>query len=293
MKTIDTLIPDIQTLVKTRGWLNDTNAQSFATGVVSRIQGQFSERTEAPRLRLSQMGPRCPKALWHSIHQPENAEVLPHWAEVKYSLGHLTEALAIEFARGAGHEVTGEQDELTLDDIVGHRDCIIDGCTVDVKSAASISFTKFKSGVFDDLFGYLDQLDSYVLAAADDPLVKVKDKGYLLIVDKQLGHMHLYPHEVTNDRERVLRERIRSYKYIVSLAEPPPCECRSIPAGAAGNMQLDTKASYSSYKYCCHPHLRTFLYAHGPAYFTKVVKRPFNQNGPITEVDRNGKVVYN
>jgi len=293
MKTIDTLIPDIQTLVKTRGWLNDTNAQSFATGVVSRIQGQFSERTEAPRLRLSQMGPRCPKALWHSIHQPENAEVLPHWAEVKYSLGHLTEALAIEFARGAGHEVTGEQDELTLDDIVGHRDCVIDGCNVDVKSSASISFTKFKSGHFDDLFGYLDQLDGYVLASANDPLVRVKDKGYLLVVDKQLGHMCLYPHEVTDARARTLRDRIRTYKEIIAAPNPPACECRTITVGASGNLQLDTRASYSSFKHTCHPGLRTFLYANGPVYLTKVVKRPFNKDGPITEVDKNGKVVYN
>jgi len=292
--TIDTLISDIYTLVRKKdGWFTKEIGEHFSEGLARRIKEQFEGRQGPPTLRLSQMGQRCPRALWHSIHTPELTEALPPWAEVKYSFGHTIEALAIAYAKAAGHEVTGEQDELVLDGIVGHRDCIIDGCTVDVKSAASISFTKFKSGVFDDLFGYLDQLDSYVLAAADDPLVKVKDKGYLLIVDKQLGHMHLYPHEVTNDRERVLRERIRSYKYIVSLAEPPPCECRSIPAGAAGNMQLDTKASYSSYKYCCHPHLRTFLYAHGPAYFTKVVKRPFNQNGPITEVDRNGKVVYN
>src|SRR6266849_6159935 len=39
-------------------------------------------------------------------------------------------------AKAAGHEVLGEQDELTLDGVVGHRDCVIDGCIVDVKTTS-------------------------------------------------------------------------------------------------------------------------------------------------------------
>jgi len=75
------------------------------------------------------------KPLWHSIHTPEKAEALPAWAEIKYTYGHILEALAISLAKAAGHEVTGEQDAITVDGILGHRDCVIDGCVVDVKSA--------------------------------------------------------------------------------------------------------------------------------------------------------------
>lgn len=291
MKDIKTLVPDIQELLKSKGWLDAERAQAFAGGTARRLEGQYSDGEKAPGLRLSQMGLRCPKALWYSIHHSELAERLPPWANLKYSFGHIIEALAIELAKASGHEVTGEQDELVLDGIVGHRDCVIDGCIVDVKSSASRSFQKFKTKDFsqDDTFGYLDQLDGYVVASLLDPLVRVKDKGYILAVDKQLGHMALYEHTI---REESIRRRIFDYKEIVSGRDPPDCECRTIPQGVSGNIQLDTKASYSAYKHCCFPLLRTFLYANGPVYLTKVMKRPTNDRGPITEIDKAGNLVY-
>jgi len=289
MKEIENLIPDIYTIIQKKdGWFNDALAQGFTSSLARNLQAQLGERKQSSSLRLSQMGPRCPKALWYATNHPELAEALPPWAEIKYSFGHIIEALAIVLAKATGHEVTGEQDELVLDGIVGHRDCVIDGCTVDVKSSSSIGFSKFRAGSFVDTFGYLDQLDGYVLAAKDDPLVTEKRKGYLLVVDKQLGHMCLYPHEVADARERALKERITAYKRIVAGSSPPPCECRTIAQGSSGNMQLDTRAGYSPFKYCCHPYLRTFLYASGPAYLTVVKRKP-----DVIEVDKHGKMVYN
>jgi len=239
------------------------------------------------------MGSQCPRALWYSIHHPELAEKMQPWTEFKFMFGHVIEQLAIELAKAAGHEVTGEQDELELDGVLGHRDCIIDGCTVDVKSAASKSFLKFKNKTLhlDDMFGYLDQLDGYVVASAQDPLVRVKDKGYLLAVDKQLGHMCLYEHTV---RPEPITARIRYYKSIVGLPSPPSCECQTVEDGSSGNIKLDTKASYSSYKYCCFPDLRTFLYANGPVYLTNVSRLPYDVRTKqyIREVDKNGQTVY-
>lgn len=235
------------------------------------------------------MGPRCPRSLWYSIHHPEQAEPIPAWVEVKFSFGHILEALAITLAKASGHEVTGEQDELVLDGVKGHRDCVIDGCIVDVKSAASRSFQKFKDKSIwkNDTFGYLDQLDGYLVASLNDPLVKVKDKAYLFAIDKQLGHMCLYEHHL---RESSIRARVRDYKSIVERDMPPACTCGTIPDGKAGNVILDTRASYNNFKFACFPNLRTFLYADGPRYFTKVVKRPAEH---IVEIDRNGKMVYN
>lgn len=272
MSSIYTLTSDVQALLQTKGWFTDALAQEFAHSLAKRLQIQFSEE-RIPRLRLSAMGPRCPKALWSSIHTPELAEALPPWVENKYAFGHMIEAWAITLAKAAGHEVTGEQDELRLCGIVGHRDCVIDGCIVDVKSTSSRSFSKFKdrSLATNDLFGYLDQLDGYVVASAMDPLVRVKDRGYLWAIDKQLGHMVLYEHEVRPDS---IRERIETYKRVVENSEAPKCTCKTIPQGASGNIQLDVKASYSPWKYCCFPHLRTFAYANGPVYLTKVVRLP-------------------
>lgn len=293
MTDINTLIPDIYSLVKRKdGWFNEHIAKEYSDGLAKRIQVQFGERQGPPTLRMSQMGHRCPKALWHSIHTPELAESLPSHTEIKFCFGHSIEALAIALAKGAGHEVTGEQDELVFAGIVGHRDCVIDGHTVDVKSASSIGFNEFKSGTFVDLFGYLDQLDGYVLAAAEDPLVRVKNKGYDLVIDRQLGHMCLYEHTVTPEREATLRSRINTYKDIVGQKVPPACECGTREDGAGGNIRLDTKASYSPFKYTCFPNLRTFIYAKGPVYLAQVFKRPWNKDGPITEVDKEGKIVY-
>jgi hypothetical protein len=233
------------------------------------------------------LGDRCPKALWHSINTPDLAEPLPPWALFKYKYGYIIEALAIEYAKAAGHSVTGEQDELIVDGIIGHRDCVIDGCVVDVKSTSSLGFKKFqdKSIAQDDSFGYLDQLDAYLLGSADDSLVSVKDKAYIWAIDKTLGHMCLYEHTLRRDR---IEKRIKDYKEIVSQDIPPACTCGTTPEGKSGNVRLDTKASYSPYKYCCFPKLRTFLYSKGPVYLTQVGKLP-----DVPELTKTGTLVYN
>src|SRR5438105_1275187 len=135
---IETLVPDIYNLIQRKdGWFNDELAQQFSTDLASRLKLQLGENQQRPTLRLSKMGPKCPRALWYSIHHPELGEPIPPWAEIKYSFGHILEALVITLAKAAGHSVTGEQDAVVLDGIVGHRDCVIDGCVVDVKSASS------------------------------------------------------------------------------------------------------------------------------------------------------------
>jgi hypothetical protein len=231
------------------------------------------------------MGPKCPKALWYSYHKPELAEALPPWAEFKYLYGHIIEDLVIQLAKATGHTVEGEQDELCVDDVIGHRDCVIDGCIVDVKSSSTRSFEKFKDGslVTSDSFGYLDQLDGYLVGSLNDPLVTVKDRGYILAIDKQLGHMVLYEHFL---REDAIRERIKYYKQIVGRSSPPPCECGTERDGQSGNIKLTMQASYNPYKYSCFPDLRTFLYAKGPVYLTKVVRKP-----DVPEIDRYGKLI--
>jgi hypothetical protein len=196
-------------------------------------------------------------------------------------------------AKAAGHEVTGEQDELELDGVLGHRDCVIDGCVVDVKSSSSQSFRDFQTLDYSrfDKFGYLDQLDAYVVASHGDPLVRTKDRGYILAVDKQLGKMHLYEHIV---RPEHIRSRVKEYHRIVALSEAPRCECGTIDVGKSGNVKLDTRASYSAFKYCCFPNLRCFIYSNSIEYFTVVKKMPQRSDGSfLKEIDRHGNYVYN
>lgn len=288
MPNITTLIEDIYKVVGQKdGWFKEPIAQGFSGELGLKLLENLKPKDASNSLRLSQMGPRCPRSLWASVHSPESAEPLPPWARIKYTYGHILEALVIAMAKAAGHEVTGEQDELVVDGVVGHRDCVIDGCLVDVKSASSRSFQKFKDGSIakDDPFGYLDQLDGYLLGSASDPLVRIKDRGYLLAIDKTLGHMCLYEHKLRADS---IRSRIEEYKGIVALSEPPRCTCGTVADGKSGNIKLDIKASYNIFKHFCNPNLRTFLYANGPVYLTKVVRKP-----DVVEIDKDGKIVYN
>lgn len=240
---------------------------------------------------MSQLGDRCPKALWYSIHEPWREEPLPPWVRFKFAYGHIVEALAIACAKAAGHEVTGEQNALTLSEVHGHRDCVIDGCVVDVKSSSSLGMDKFKPGVLatQDSFGYLHQLDAYVVSSLEDPLVRVKDKGYIWGISREMGHMEVYEHVVRPD---AILQRIEDYKRIVERDAPPPCECGTRADGESGNIILDMRASYSSFRFSCNPHLRCFVFAKGPRYYTKLVKRPTHHGQPIKEIDKDGKIVY-
>src|SRR6266850_1557856 len=128
--------------------------------------------------------------------------------------------------------VTGEQDEVVVDGVKGHLDCIIDGCIVDVKSINSMGFQKVKAGeVAEDIFlrSYLDQLDGYLVGSLDDDRVAVKDKAYIWAIDKQMGHMCLYEHRI---REERIRERIKEAKLIVGLPQPPACTCGTVSEGS-------------------------------------------------------------
>lgn len=296
MKSINTLIPDIYQLLKEKedGWFTTELARRLSDDLAGRLQSQLGSKKSRPTLRMSGLGKRCPRALWYSFHHPELGEPLPPWAEVKFAFGAIIEGLTLTLVKACGHSVEGEQDELRFEGIVGHRDAVIDGVTADVKSASSLSFQKFKTSDYGlvDSFGYLEQLDAYTLAAASDPLVLSKNEGVILAVDKQLGHMHLYAHNVTNERSDNLRARIRYYKTIVSLDHPPKCECETESVGVSGNIKLGWKASYSPYKWECFPNLRAFKYSGGLDYFTKVIKRPINKYGPLPEIGRNGQTIY-
>lgn len=286
MKTIHTLIKDVNhVLTRNDRLLADHLAEGIVREVGPRIHADFTEKDPRATLRLSQMGEKCPRQLWASVHAPSFQEPLPPQARLKYTFGHVIEGLLIALAKEAGHEVTGEGDELYVDGVKGHRDCVIDGCLVDVKSASSLGFIKFKdkSIAQNDPFGYLDQLDGYLVGSQHDDLVRTKDRGYLWACDKQLGHMCLYEHRI---REASIRDRINLYKRIVLRTEPPACTCKTVADGKSGNIKLGTVASYNPYKYFCFPHLRTFLYSSGPVYLTKVVRTP-----DVPEVNREGVVI--
>tara|TARA_R110000803_G_scaffold62280_1_gene122544 strand:- start:489 stop:1166 length:678 start_codon:yes stop_codon:yes gene_type:complete len=216
--------------------------------------------------------------LWSSVNEPEKGEPLTGDTLFKFLYGDMVEELTLSLSVIAGHPVEGTQDRMTLGTVSGSRDAVIDGCTVDVKSASPYAFLKFKAGLTHDkdAFGYLTQLGLYTCAAKDDPLVTEKGVGYFLAVDKVSGKMHLDKHRMEDPEETEfsLLEMCADRQAVVASSERPSPSIHPVPDGKSGNMKLDTVCSYCAFKKECYPEVRTFLYSNGPRFLTRVVRTP-------------------
>ena len=238
------------------------------------VKSRLEEQRNEPTLRLSNLGTKCLRKLWYQINEPDRAEVLPPSTRFKFLFGDILEDLLLFLAKEAGHSVQGEQDELNLHGVKGHRDAIIDGRIVDCKSASTYSFKKFESNRLreDDPFGYLTQLNSYIRGSEGDPRVTERDVGSFLVVDKTLGNICLDTYPV--DTETNYEEKINDIKDILSLPEAPPRGFEDVPEGKSGNKKLCTNCSYCGYKFHCWDNLRSFNYSTGPVFLTTVAKQP-------------------
>lgn len=274
-KSINTLVADINGILREDKSFSKAGISGLADSLNKTFIERLGEKPDAkqdkPVLRMSNFGTKCDRKLWYTVNKPDAKEALLPHTRLKFLYGDIVESLVLSLAKEAGHKVEGEQDELILDGVVGHRDAIIDGLLVDVKSANSRSFQKFKAEHFDDTFGYLDQLNLYLEASKDDPRLTIKKAGGLLAVDKELGHLHLrMVHKDTIDWPTKIRER----KLMVGSKEPPPRPYKDVPDGLSGNRRLGTMCAYCQFKSTCWPELRTFLYSDGPRFLSKVVKEP-------------------
>lgn len=273
MPSIDTLVDDIQKLVVDGKEISEDAANEFGRRMGNLIRARLSTESPKPTLRLSNLGTPCDRKLYYSVNSPEKGEPLDASAKLKFLFGDILEELLLFLAEEAGHVVEGRQDELSVNGVVGHRDAVIDGRLVDVKSASTYSFKKFKDNglTSDDPFGYLTQLGSYLSASADDPLVKDKDVASFLVIDKTLGHICLdsYSFERTD-----LDALVDQKREMLDRPVPPPRGYSDVPEGKSGNRKLDTSCSYCQFKETCWPGLRTYVYAKGPMFLTKVVREP-------------------
>ena len=286
MPDISTLVDDIYGLFTDgNGWSPDPkNVSEFGQRLAQHIANRASEDKGKPTLRLSNLGYPNRK-LWFSINTFKEAESLPPEARVKFLFGDILEELLLFLAKEAGHEVTGTQDTVELNGVIGHRDAVIDGHLVDCKSASTYSFKKFEEHRLgepgNDPFGYLSQLGSYHSASPDvDPSV-----ASFLVIDKTLGKITLdtYPRSDT-DFVKVVDEK----REILSLPEPPEEKCYPDESeGKSGNRKLSVGCSYCPFKWSCWEGLRGFAYSSGPVYLTKVTREP-----KVPEFSKDGSVVH-
>lgn len=275
-KTIFTLVEDIENVVLGKGGWEKVIGDAMAQNISDMAYSRFGKPQE-PRnyLSLSSIGTPCKRKLWYRINKPEAAEPPQASALLKFFFGDLIEELVLSLAVAAGHEVTGNQTRMDVHGIKGHRDAVIDGVTIDVKSASPASFKKFQSGELcqNDPFGYISQLSSYVYAGKDDPLVRDKTCGAFLVVNKVTGKLCLDFYDFSNQLEDKQSEMERAKKLVAGPI--PDREYSDEPQSKTSpNRKLCMSCSYCEYKKECWPDIRTFLYQTGPEFLTYVEKEP-------------------
>jgi len=279
-KTIDTLVEDIYEVVKGNGGWDATVSQFFKEELDDALKSRFNRpkpTSGAPfkgTLRMSNIGTQCRRKLWYSVNVPVTQQQFGGAKLLSFLYGDILEVLLISLAKAAGHEVWGEQDEFIVDGIKGHRDCVIDGVTIDIKTASNYSFkNKFLVGLTEDKddFGYLSQLSSYVYADQDP---RVSDtEGAFLVIDKSTGELVLDRHDLSD----YVKDKLNEFQYVRGMTQsnlPPNRVYTDNPEGKAGNRVLSPPCSFCEYKETCWGNLRVFDYFNGPKYFTKVTKLP-------------------
>lgn len=282
-KKIETLVPDIYYILENPHEWDKDKAEELGHDIAKIILEKLEKdnNNEPAYLRMSNLGSPCLRELWYKINIPDAFEKLPAPARLKFLFGDIIEQVLLFLAKEAGHEVNGKQTRLELFGVKGSRDAIIDGVTVDTKSASTQSFYKFRSGLTPDKddFGYLTQLDGYREAGKEDPLVVDKDRAAFLVADKTLGNVTLDIHKKRNvNYEKMIAER----RAILNKNKPPERPIfnkeegtTDFADGKSGNRKLGTKCSYCGVKNLCwENNLRAFAYSGGPRYLTQVIRLP-------------------
>jgi hypothetical protein len=276
MKKIDTLVEDIESVIYGLGGWNGTIGSILGNNIAMSANKRFSKPQE-PRgyLSLSSIGTPCKRKLWYKVNKPGTGEPLSANLLLRFFYGDMIEELILSMVTASGHSMEGSQDRLTVHGIRGHRDCVIDGMTVDVKSCSPFAFKKFKDGSLrdNDAFGYISQLSSYVYAGKDDPLVTNKTHGAFLAVDKVSGEICLDVHDFTEDLKTKEQEMLAAKDLVAG--DLPTDRIQPVPASKASpNTKLDKSCQFCEYKKICWPNLRMFKYSYGIEYLVHVEKEP-------------------
>ncbi len=275
MKSITDLVPDIYALMDGQIELDPKNVAEFSVSLSTMLMNRLSGRDDyTPSLRASNIGKPCERQLWYTINEPDKAEPLPPKVRLKFLFGDILEELLLFLAKEAGHDVQGEQDEIDVHGVKGHRDAVIDGMNVDVKSANARSFQGFEQGLQkSDPFhaANIEQLDFYLEGTKDDPLVTFKDVAGFLAFDKEKGGIALSLQRAQGvDWEKKVADK----KTMLSSDSPPTRGYAAVPDGKSGNMKLQVACGYCPFRDHCWPDVRTFLYAGTPRHLTRVVRVP-------------------
>lgn len=278
-KPLNTIVPDIYGLLEnlSNGEPLPITEEALDATMASMKEAILHWATPRPRdtdftVRMSNVG-KPSRQMWFEKRDPNGRGSVDGATQIKFLYGHVLEELVLMLVRMAGHNVTDEQKEVTVNGIVGHMDCKINGQVVDVKSASKFAFSKFRNGTLasDDPFGYLGQIAGYEKAEGTD-------EGGFLVINKESGELCMY---VPDDLDKPnIDTKINTLLDELKLDTPPDLCYTPIPDGKKGNMQLPKGCTWCKYKHECHKDandgegLRTFKYSTGYKYLTHVEAEP-------------------
>jgi hypothetical protein len=276
MANINTLVKDIQdTILGLKGWDNVLGLK-MGHNIAKSASLRFNKPQKARGyLSFSSIGSPCKRKLWYKINHPQESKQPDASDLLKFFYGDIIEELILVLAQVAGHEVTGQQDRLKIAGLAGHRDAVIDGMTVDVKSASPYGFTKFVDSSLrdNDPFGSISQLSSYVYAAQNDPLVTNKTHGAFLVVNKSSGEIHLDVYDFSQEIEQKEFE-ISKVKNVVKGNIPDRPYEPEPESDTSPNTKLPKACGWCEFKKKCWPEARRFVYGKYDKYLIDVVKEP-------------------
>ena len=278
-KPLNTIVPDIYGLLEnlSNGEPLPITEEALDATMASMKEAILHWATPRPRdtdftVRMSNVG-KPSRQMWFEKRDPNGRGSVDGATQIKFLYGHILEEVVLMLVRMAGHNVTDEQKEVTVNGIVGHMDCKINGQVVDVKSASKFAFNKFMKGTLadDDPFGYLGQLAGYEKAEGTN-------EGGFLVINKESGELCMY---VPDDLDKPnIDTKINTLLDELKLDTPPDLCYTPTPDGKKGNMQLPKGCTWCKYKYECHKDandgagLRTFKYSTGYKYLTHVEAEP-------------------
>jgi hypothetical protein len=278
-KPLNTIVPDIYGLLEnlSNGEPLPITEEALDATMASMKEAILHWATPRPRdtdftVRMSNVG-KPSRQMWFEKRDPNGRGSVDGATQIKFLYGHILEEVVLMLVRMAGHNVTDEQKEVTVNGIVGHMDCKINGQVVDVKSASKFAFNKFMKGTLadDDPFGYLGQLAAYEKAEGTN-------EGGFLVINKESGELCMY---VPDDLDKPnIDTKINTLLDELKLDTPPDLCYTPTPDGKKGNMQLPKGCTWCKYKHECHKDandgagLRTFKYSTGYKYLTHVEAEP-------------------
>jgi hypothetical protein len=249
MKTVDTLVKDIYDLfsldpIKMDEKEVDKHIDTFGEMLKVHIKAfMYEEPRTRGNLRLSAIG-KPDRQLWYDVNSKKDIEDLAPSTRIKFLYGYILEELLLLCASIAGHKVTDQQKEVSVEGVLGHQDAMIDDILVDCKSASGFSFKKFKDNKLleDDPFGYIGQISAYAQANG-------VNEAAFLVIDKSSGEICLTPvHQMEMDNAK---NRVKHLKGMVVNDHVPDRCYAPVPDGESGNLKLAIGCVYCNHKREC------------------------------------------